>query len=200
MPDAEDDLGALRAGDEAAFTRLVDALHRPLVRLAEAFVGRGPTAEEIVQEAWLAVVDGIDKFEGRSTLKTWIGGIVANRARTRRAKDARELPFGTAADAEEAIDPARFRGGFWKDPPRWSPSPDDLLERRRVREEIVAAIEELPDGQRAVITLRDIEEWSSEEVCNVLGISETNQRVLLHRARSRLRMALERKLAEGARP
>ena len=147
MSEPEDELSALRAGDEAAFSKLVDRLHRPLVRLAEAFVGRSPTAEEVVQEAWLAVVDGIDKFEGRSTLKTWIGGIVVNRARTRRAKDAREVPFGTAEDAEEAIDPSRFGGlGFWSSPPRWAPAPDDLLERRRAREEILAAIEELPDG------------------------------------------------------
>jgi RNA polymerase sigma-70 factor (ECF subfamily) len=202
MASYEDDLALSRRiveGDGVAFTALVDRIHRPLMRLAEAFVGRGGTAEEIVQEAWVAVIDGLERFEGRSSLQTWIGSIVVNRARTRRAKDAREIPVSFDLD-DDGIDPNRFSGrGFWTSPPQWDPAPDELVERRQAREAILAEIEKLPEGARAVITLRDIDEWTSEEVCNVLGLTETNQRVILHRARSKLRMALERRARSGAR-
>jgi RNA polymerase sigma-70 factor (ECF subfamily) len=193
--ETSEELAKLRAGNEQAFSALVDRLHRSLLRLAETFVGRGAAAEEVVQEAWLAALEGLERFEGRSSIKTWIGGIVVNRARTRRGKDAREIPMAPAED-ESMVDPSHFRLGFWSAPPRWDPAPDDLLERRRARDIIVEEIDRLPPGQRAVVTLREMEEWTSEEVCNVLGLSETNQRVLLHRARARLRMALEKRLGK----
>ncbi len=185
------------AGDEAAFVALVERCHRPLLRLAEVYVGKGPAAEEIVQDAWLGFIDGLARFEGRSSLQTWIGSIVVNKARTRRSKDARERPLFDE-DAADEPDAGRFSGlGFWSSPPRESPSPDQLVEQRELRTFVLEEIERLPAGQRAVLTLRDIEEWSSEEVCNVLGLTETNQRVLLHRARSRLRAAFERRVAGG---
>lgn len=199
-PSAEDHetLRRIQEGDEAAFAGLVARLHRPLLRVAETFLGRGSAAEEVVQEAWLAVVDGLGRFEGRSTLKTWVGGIVANRARTRRAKDRREVPLQDD-DGDDGVDPGRFApSGFWSQPPTWSPGPDDALFRKQARAALSEEIERLPPGPRAVITLRDVEEWSSEEVCNVLGLTETNQRVLLHRGRSRLRAALEKRFAKGA--
>lgn len=185
----------LRAGDEAAFTTLVDTMHRPLMRLAELFVGRGASAEEVVQDTWLAVLDGIGRFEGRSSLRTWIGSILVNRARTRRARDRRELLV--LDDHEDGLEDCRFNViGFWTEAPASVPSPDDAVSRKRARELLMAEIDRLPDGQRAVVTLRDISEWTSEEVCNVLGLSETNQRVLLHRARTRLRAALARRLGK----
>jgi len=181
-------------GDEAAFVELVRRLQRPLMRLAEVYVGKGAAAEEIVQDAWLGFIDGLERFEGRSSLQTWIGSIVVNKARTRRSKAARELPL---LDDEAWQDPdgGRFSAlGFWSAPPRESPPAHELIEQRDLRRCLLEEIEALPAGQRAVVTLRDIEEWSSEEVCNVLGLTETNQRVLLHRARTRLRAALERRL------
>jgi RNA polymerase sigma-70 factor (ECF subfamily) len=183
----------LRAGDEAAFTALVDGLHGSLLRVAELFVGRGPAAEEVVQDTWVAVLDGLDGFEGRSSLRTWIGCILANRAKTRRARDRRDQLLFVAD--EELPEDGRFNPlGYWSDSPPPVPVPDDALARKRAREVLLEEIERLPEGQRAVVTLRDVSEWSSEEVCNVLGVSETNQRVLLHRARTRLRAALARRL------
>ena len=187
----------LRQGDEAAFTALVDGLHGSLLRLAELFVGRGHAAEEVVQDTWVAVLDGLDRFEERSTLRTWIGSILVNRAKTRRARDRREQLL--RVDADEAIDEGKFNPlGYWSEAPGAVVTPDDALGRKRARELLVEEIERLPEGQRLVVTLRDMSEWSSEEVCNVLGLSETNQRVLLHRARTRLRAALARRLGKEA--
>jgi RNA polymerase sigma-70 factor, ECF subfamily len=197
----EADLASVRRileGDEAVFIELVRRLQRPLLRLAEVYVGKGPAAEEIVQEAWVGFIDGLARFEGRSSLQTWIGSIVVNKARTRRSKDARERPLSDD-DTWEEPDTGRFSGlGFWSAPPKASPSAQELIEQRDLRRFILEEVERLPPGQRAVVTLRDIEEWSSEEVCNVLGLTETNQRVLLHRARTRLRAALERRLSRDA--
>jgi RNA polymerase sigma-70 factor (ECF subfamily) len=152
-----------------------------------------------VQDTWLAVLDGLPRFEGRSSLRTWIGSIVANRARSRWARERRELALGL--DDEEALEDGRFGvAGYWSEAPVALPAPDDALFRKRAREVLLDEIERLPEGQRVVVTLRDISEWSSEEVCNVLGISETNQRVLLHRARTKLRATLARRMGkEGAR-
>jgi len=188
----------LRAGDEAAFTALVTRHHGALVKLALAFVPSRAVAEEVVQETWMAILESIARFEGRSSLKTWIFRILTNRARTRGAREGRSVPFSSLQDegrAEEAVDPARFTpAGMWANPPRrWdADTPEELLSRAETRALIEQAIETLPSMQRAVVTLRDVAGWGSDEVCKVLELSETNQRVLLHRARSKLRAALER--------
>lgn len=178
-----------RGGDEAALAELVDALHRPLLRIAESWVGRGATAEDLVQETWLSVVDHLDDFEGRASLKTWIVKILVNKAHTRRVRDKRFVPQGD--DEPEVLD-GRFNGlGFWKGTPAFARGPEEALLGKEQNGWLLQALELLPETQRAVVTLRDIEEWSSEEVCNALGLSESNQRVLLHRGRQRLRAALE---------
>ncbi|MGD0528637.1 MAG: sigma-70 family RNA polymerase sigma factor [Polyangiaceae bacterium] len=185
----------LRAGDEAAFRRLVQQMHRGLMRVAQAFVESPSAAEEVVQETWLAVVAQIDGFEGRSSLRTWIGTILCNRARTRGVRDKRSVPFSSLEKEDaEPVEPERFSpGGIWSLPPaRWDDAPESLVLRKEARQAIERELTALPEAQRTVVTLRDLEGWSSEEVCNVLSISETNQRVLLHRGRQRLRGALER--------
>lgn len=186
----------LRAGDEAAFRNLVRGMHRALSRVALAFVKEPSAAEEIVQETWVAVVAQIDRFEQRSSLRTWIGSILANRAKTRAVRDKRSVPFSALESEDgEPVEPERFtEAGFWSAPPRrWDESgPEWLALRKEAREAIEREIARLPETQRTVVVLRDLEGWSSEEVCNVLGVSETNQRVLLHRGRMRLRAALER--------
>ena len=186
-------VASLRAGDERAFMRLVEEYTPGMRRLALTFVRTPALADEVVQEAWLGVLKGLDRFEGRSSLKTWIYTIVANVARTRAVREARSVPFSSLASAdadddETAVDPDRFVGdGHWARPIEpWRRVID--AEARGV---IDAAIAKLPPQQAQVIELRDIEGWSSEEVRNVLGLSETNQRVLLHRARSKVRAALE---------
>jgi RNA polymerase sigma-70 factor, ECF subfamily len=185
---------ALRAGDEQAFVDLVRRHTPGMRRFALTFVRTPSVADEVVQEAWLAVLKGIDRFEGRSTLQSWIYRIVANIATTRGVREARSAPFSSlAADGEASVDPDRFLpNGVWDSPPEpWRSVLD-----HEAREIIDAAVAELPEQQRRVITLRDIEGWSSEEVRNVLELSETNQRVLLHRARSKVRAALESYLGE----
>ena len=188
----------LRDRDEEAFRELVRAHHGSMVRLARAFVQSAATAEEVVQETWLAVLQGLDGFEGRSSLKTWMFSILANGARTRATRDSRMVLFtemGEEEPGERAVEPSRFLpSGSWRDPPLpWDP--DSLEERAasaQLLEQVRNAIEELPEGQRAVVLLRDVEGCTAEEACNILGLSETNQRVLLHRGRSRVRRALER--------
>ncbi len=157
-------------------------------------------AEEVVQETWLAVLTGVDRFEGRSSLKTWLFRILANKAKTRGQREARIVPFSAlAVDGDEdqtAVPVERFaRGGAWATPPRGVPEERLLAAETRAR--IAEAIAALPQNQRAVITLRDVEGLPAEEACNVLGLSETNQRVLLHRARAKVRAALERYLEEA---
>jgi RNA polymerase sigma-70 factor, ECF subfamily len=184
----------LRAGDEDAFRDLVRAMHRTLLRVALAFVGSEASAEEVVQETWVAVVESLDGFEGRSRLRTWIGSILVNRAKTRGTRDKRAVPFSSlSAEDEEPVEPDRFyAGGIWRTPPiMWDDAPENLVLRKEAREAIERELALLPATQRAVVTLRDLEGWSSEEVCNVLEVQETNQRVLLHRGRMRLRAALE---------
>lgn len=198
-----DTLARIRAGDETAFRALVDALHPRLIRLAQAFVPTMALAEEVAQETWLAVVRGLDGFEGRSSLKTWIFRIVANRAITRGAREPRPLSLADEAMADDAgavADRARFNAaGVWRERPlAWQGrGAESLLLDRELMEHLRQALETLPPAQRAVVTLRDVEGLESEEVCNVLGVSETNQRVLLHRGRSRLRTALEPYLKDG---
>ncbi len=192
----------LMAGDEAAFMGLVDAYHGPMLRLARQYVPSREVAEEVVQETWLAVLQGLPRFEGRSSLKTWIFRILVNRAVTRGTRERRTLPFSAMFDAsrdpfEPAVDPDRFRGPddrlphTWAAPPQpWDEVPEQRLESRETLQRLGQAIEALPPSQREVITMRDVEGFTSKEVCSVLGITEVNQRVLLHRARSKVRGAL----------
>ncbi|MFZ5787127.1 MAG: RNA polymerase sigma factor [Acidobacteriota bacterium] len=197
-------IARLRAGDEGAFRELLARHHANLVRFARTFVSSPATAEEVAQETWLAVLQGLEGFEGRSSLKSWIYSILANRARTRAVRDGRLVLFSEMSGDEDepAVDPARFdAAGHWHLPPRpWDDlTPERLAASTQIRERLTAALEALPEAQRAVVMLRDIEGCSSEEACNVLGVSETNQRVLLHRARSRLRRALEPVMERGGR-
>ena len=185
----------LLAGDERAFRELIRQYHGKLVRFARTFVSSDAVAEEVAQEAWLAVTAGLDSFEGRSSLRTWIFRIVSNRAKTRALREGRQIPFSSlsASDGEHAVDPARFSGGEWVDAPaRWDDNtPEKLVLSQELRAAIRDAIALLPPGQRAVATLRDLEGLDAAEVCCVLDISEANQRVLLHRARAKLRQTLE---------
>jgi RNA polymerase sigma-70 factor, ECF subfamily len=192
---------ALKDGDEAAFAELVRRYHSSLLRVALVFVPSRAVAEEVVQETWLAVLQGIDRFEERSSLKTWVFRILTNVAKTRAERERRTLPFSAlsnpAAVPEPAVEPERFLDseharwpGHWASPPRrWGP--EERLLANETTAVAAAAIERLPANQRAVISLRDVEGWTSEEVCNALGLTETNQRVLLHRARAKVRRALE---------
>jgi RNA polymerase sigma-70 factor, ECF subfamily len=201
-------LASLRDGDEAAFSGLVARYHAPMVRFASAYVPSRAIAEEVVQETWLGVLDGLDRFEGRSSLKTWIFRILVHKALTRGTREHRTVPFSALFDPARdeggpAVDPERFQRagaahpGHWSDPPkRWEGAPEDRLLSRETLGLVGKAIDSLSPNQREVIVLRDVEGWTSPEVCNVLGITETNQRVLLHRARSKVRQALETYLDE----
>ena len=183
---------ALRAGDETAFARLVKEYGASMLRVARMYVGSRAVAEEVVQEAWLAVLNGIGAFEGRSTLKTWIFRILTNIAKTRGQREGRSVPFSALApDDENAVDPDRFaENGHWSSPPQ-SFGPEERLLGSETQSVVDGAVAALPPSQALVITMRDVEGFSAEETCNALDISETNQRVLLHRARSKVRQALE---------
>jgi RNA polymerase sigma-70 factor, ECF subfamily len=193
-------VAALRAGDESAFRALIEMYHAMLVRVARMYVSTQAVAEEVAQETWLAVLEGIDRFEGRSSVKTWLFRILTNRAKTRGIREGRSLPFSALDPDEPAVEPTRFHGGDHAWPGHWASPPTGFPEERllagETRDVIERAIEALPPTQRAVISLRDIEGWSADEVCNALTLSETNQRVLLHRARSAVRAALEQYLEE----
>ena len=199
-------LDRLRSGDEAAFASLVDRHHNSLLRLAMAYVSDRSIAEEVVQETWIGVLEGLDRFEGRSSLKTWIFRILTNKAKTRSIRESRHVsfsPLGSADDGsdEPVVNPARFQQtGYWVDhwavlPAKWEEvTPEKLLLSKESGLYIEKAIDTLPLSQKQVLVMRDVEGISAEEVCNILGLSETNQRVLLHRARSKVRRALERYL------
>ncbi len=197
---------ALRRGDRDAYATLVDELTPSLLRLAMAHVPSRAVAEEVVQDTWVGVLNGIDRFEGRSALRTWIFGILLNIARTRGKREKRTLPFSSLrrraeeGSDEPAVDPDRFQGrrddapGAWASPPAEWLEPERKLATDAARNTMLAAIAGLPPRQRDVIVLRDIQGYSAEEARNALDISETNQRVLLHRARSKVRAALEEEL------
>jgi RNA polymerase sigma-70 factor (ECF subfamily) len=199
---------ALRAGDERAFTRLVERYHLGLIHFAQQYVPDRSVAEGVVQEAWLGVLRGLDRFEARSSLKTWIFGIVLNCARARARRDRRTIPFSeierlTAEPFEPAVEPSRFRGaadphpgGWISFPPSWGDTPDQRLLAAEAHAYVRAAIDSLPASQRQVVLLRDVEGCSADEACSILQLSESNQRVLLHRGRSKLRRAIERYLTE----
>ena len=185
----------LRSGDEHAFTGLVERYHQPMLALAASFVPNLAVAEEVVQDTWLAVLRGLDGFEGRSSLKTWLFRILVNRARTTGTKEQRSVPV---ADPEPAVDPSRFDGsGGWADPPEhWIEAAEGRIEAGKLAHRVRAWIDDLPARQREVVLLRDVEGMSSEEVCTVLSLTEGNQRVLLHRGRSRLRQLFEDEFRE----
>jgi RNA polymerase sigma-70 factor (ECF subfamily) len=196
--DDEAVLNALRRGDEGMFVDLVERWGGMMLRVAMAHLGNRAIAEEVVQDAWLTVLRSIDRFERRSALRTWVVGIVVNLARSRARTERRTVPLEFDAD-EPSVDGARF---LPRDHPRWPhhwavepvpwPTPEDHLLAGETRRIVVEAIEALPPSQREVVVLRDLEGLSSDEVCNALGLTDTNQRVLLHRARSRVRAAIER--------
>lgn len=194
----------LRAGDEAAFRELVEGYHPLLLQVARGYVPSDAVAQEVVQETWLGVLNGLDGFEGRSSLKTWIFRILVNRAKTRGTRERRTLPFASAFEPERdgvpaLVDPGRFEPCdhplvpvHWAAPvTAWRGSPEQRLTATETRDAISAAVDALPPAQREVLTLRDVHGWSAAEVCNALDVSETNQRVLLHRARTKVRTALE---------
>jgi RNA polymerase sigma-70 factor (ECF subfamily) len=193
-------VAALRAGDEETFRVLVRMWNASMLRVAQIFVPSRAVAEDVVGETWLRVLGALDRFEGRSSLKTWVFRILVNTAKTRAQREGRSLPFSALHDParvpEAAVDADRFlpeddprHPGAWVSPPR--ELPEERLLAAETRERIAAAIEALPPSQRAVISLRDVEGWTSDEVRNALDLSEVNQRVLLHRARAKVRRDLE---------
>jgi RNA polymerase sigma-70 factor, ECF subfamily len=201
-------LEQLRSGNEAAFVSLVDRYHATMMRLAMVYVTAWTVAEEVVQETWVGVLEGLHRFEGRSSMKTWMFRILTNCAIRRAQREGRSIPFSSLPDydtdlAEPAVDPDRFFSEDHQWSGRWASFPSnwqDLPEERMLSRETCAclekAIEALPPNPRQIIIMRDIEGWTSEETCNFLGISEGNQRVLLHRARSKVRGMLEKYFEE----
>jgi RNA polymerase sigma-70 factor (ECF subfamily) len=200
-PDA-DLVARLSARDESAFCLVVDAWSPGMLRLARSLVSTQASAEEVLQDTWLAVVAGVSKFEGRSSLKTWVYRILVNTARRRGARESRTLPWSSwRPDSDEAsepsVDPARFQGpaeaypGHWREFPESWPTPETAALAGEVRAQVIDAVDRLPVRQRVVIVLRDIEGYTSDEVCSILSISPANQRVLLHRARVTVRGTLE---------
>jgi RNA polymerase sigma-70 factor (ECF subfamily) len=201
-------VAALRRGDETAFAGVVDAWGPGMVRLARLYVPSQAVAEEVVQETWLAVLGGLDRFEGRSSLRSWVISILLNRARTHGRRERRALPFASLHErwqerhGEPAVPPDRFQGpgdprpGWWASPPSSWGDPHARLEAREARAVIEEAIQALPLRQRQVLVLRDVIGAGSDEACELLELTEGNQRVLLHRARSKVRAELERWMEE----
>jgi RNA polymerase sigma-70 factor (ECF subfamily) len=193
-------LAALRAGDERAFARLVELHHPSLVRVARQYVPTLEIAEDVAQEAWVGLLRGLDSFEGRSSLRTYLFRIVMNLARTRGVREARSAPFSSLArddDDGPAVEPERFvqapspGAGHWASPIRpWGASAESIALSDEAIQNVLDAIEALPERQRRVVTLRDVEGFGADEVSDLLDISDVNQRVLLHRARTKLRQAL----------
>jgi len=204
-------VAALRAGDEDAFATLVARYHGTLKRIARMYVATDAAAEDVVAETWLAVVDGLDRFQGRSAFRTWLFQIVSNRAKTRGVRERRTVPFasvgGAGGEGDEPTVPAdRFQRdgdaapGAWAAPPRPWEDPERRLASLEARDRLRAAIAELPERQQAVLTLRDVEGLDADEVAELLDVSPGNQRVLLHRARAKVRAALEDYFADDETP
>lgn len=199
---------ALRSGNEDAFAALIERFQASMIRVAMLYVPTQTLAEEAVQDTWIGVLKGLHRFEGRSSLKTWVFSILMNRAKTIAQREGRivQVEWDTDDDREPAMPPDRFQSsgdaypGHWNDmefPQSWDAMPEAVLLSNETLRHIDEAIASLPDNQRIVITMRDVEMMTSEEVCNILSISETNQRVLLHRARSKVRRALALYLNES---
>jgi RNA polymerase sigma-70 factor (ECF subfamily) len=188
----------LRGGEEQAFADLVKRYHSSMVRLALSFVASQAVAEEVVQDTWLAVLRGLNRFEERSSLRTWLFTILVNRARTTGVREARSVPV---ADAGPVVDASRFgpSGGWAVPPEHWIEEAENRVDAAKLSALLRVGLDGLPARQREVVLLRDVEGLSSAEVCEVLAISEANQRVLLHRGRSKLRQALESELGGGVR-
>jgi RNA polymerase sigma-70 factor, ECF subfamily len=198
----------LRAGSEPAFIELVERYNSAMTRVALGFVRDDATAQEVVQDAWVGVLKGLASFEGRSSLKSWIFSIVVNQAKTRGVRDARSIPFSSlaareASGTELAVDPSRFLGsdgqwpGHWAQPPQsWGQDPEAYLLQSEMMGHLVRSIDALPPAQRTVMLLRDVAGHDPQSICNNLGITMTNMRVLLHRARSKVRNELERYRSE----
>jgi len=184
----------LRAGDEAAFSEVVRRYHEPMVRLASSFVPARAVAEEVAQDTWVAALRGLGRFEGRSSFRTWLFAILVNRAKTAGAREPRTVALeGPDGPGDERFTP----GGAWAEPP--APWPDDVIERLvapGLASRVLEVVATLPPAQRRVVTLRDVEGLESGEVCELLGLTEGNQRVLLHRGRTRVRQALAAELEE----
>ncbi len=204
LPPDADLVARLRGGDEATFALLLDSWSGGMHRLAASYVASSASADDVVQETWLAVIQNIDRFEGRSSLKHWVYRILANTAKSRGARDNRTIPAGSMdPDDEPSVDPARFRDvdqlypGHWLDLPAPWPSPEGEALSAEVRRVVASAVDRLPARQRAVITLRDVEGHTAGETCALLDITEANQRVLLHRARSSVRAELEKYLSSA---
>jgi RNA polymerase sigma-70 factor (ECF subfamily) len=204
-PEADDAelVSRVQAGDRGAFAGLVRRHGGGLLRFARLFVRESSAAEEVVQDTWIAVLEGVDAFEGRASFKTWLYRILANRARTRAVREGRTIPFSALAEREgheHAVDPGRFDAdGMWRDPPAgWTEeTPERLALAAETRAVMEAAVQALPPAQRAVLVLRDEDGLETEEICNLLELTVTNQRVLLHRARARVRQALEEHMRGG---
>jgi len=186
-------LERLRNGDEDAFVTLVGRHHDSMLRLARTFVHSGAVAEEVVQETWVAVLRGIDRFEGRSSLRTWLLTILCNRARSVGSREARSVAASDSEGFVAAVDSSRFdSSGAWSSPPEpWTDAVEERIGAAALRDQILAALAQMPERQRAVVMLRDVDGLRSDEVCDVLALTPANERVLLHRGRSRLRQALE---------
>jgi RNA polymerase sigma-70 factor (ECF subfamily) len=209
LPPDDELVAALRRGDEAAFAAVLDAWSASMLRLARSFVSTHASAEEVVQETWLAVLKGVGTFEGRSAFKTWVYRILVNTAKKRGTAEHRSVPWTSLLPQDEdhgpTVDPARFQGadgaypGHWRESPAAWPSPEDTALNLEIRRVISTVLDELPARQRAVLSLRDVGDHTAEEVCAMLQISAANQRVLLHRARAAVRERLAEYLGTGAR-
>jgi RNA polymerase sigma-70 factor, ECF subfamily len=204
-------VAALQRGDEAAFVALVERHSALMVRVAQTHVRSRAVAEEVVQETWLSVLTGVHRFECRSSLRTWVFRILTNRAKTRGEREGRDIPFSCLAGEDEdgpTVDPERFLPpehpqwpGHWAAAPQdWRTIPEERLLGRETQRYLRDAIHDLPLRQQQVLVMRDVEGWTPDEVCDALGISEGNQRVLLHRGRAKLRTALEPYLDDAVQP
>jgi RNA polymerase sigma-70 factor (ECF subfamily) len=198
LPPDEELVARLRGRDEDAFALVLDAWSPGMLRLARSFVSTPDSAAECVQDAWLAVIEGIGRFEGRSALRTWVYRILVNTAKRRGTREGRSVPWSSLdPHAGPTVDPARFQGrgeeypGHWRELPLPWPTPEDATLAAEVRAEVAAAMAELPERQRVVLTLRDVQGYDTEEICSILEITPGHQRVLLHRARAYVRGRLE---------
>ncbi len=207
LPDDATLVAGLRSRDEAIFELVVTAWSPTMTRIARSHVSTADSAAEVVQDAWLAVLTGIDRFEGRSALRTWVFRIVTNKASSRGVREGRTLPWSSLdpADHSPTVDPHRFRDaddaypGHWRSFPQQWPSPEAEAIRSDVSDVVATAVEDLPMRQQVVIIMRDVLGCSSEEVCDVLGVTTANQRVILHRARAAVRQRLENLFGAAAR-